>query len=170
MRRILLLGSGGSGKSTLARNLGEITGLPVVHLDALYWQPNWTPMDEEKWQETVSGLIAQEEWIIDGNYSGSELYPRLSRADTVIVMDLPRRTCLRRVLARSLKRGSRSDMADGCEERLFSLEYWKFLKWVWGYPKNRFPKIMAAVEAHPHLKVHTPKSDQDVQQLLKAMS
>lgn len=38
-KRILILGCGGAGKSTLARRLGAATGLPVVHLDGLYWQP-----------------------------------------------------------------------------------------------------------------------------------
>lgn len=170
MHRILLLGSGGSGKSTLARNLGDATSLPVFHLDALYWQPNWTPMEDDQWQETLSSIVAKEEWIIDGNYSGAELENRLSRAETVIVMDLPRRVCLKRVILRAMRRGKRIDMAEGCEERLFSLEYWKFLKWVWGYPKNRLPKILAAVEAHPHLAVHRLKSNRDIEQLLKAMS
>ncbi len=41
MRRILLIGSGGAGKSTLASQMGERLGLPVIHLDAVYWQPGW---------------------------------------------------------------------------------------------------------------------------------
>ena len=35
-QRILIIGCPGSGKSTLARRLSAQTGLPVVHLDALY--------------------------------------------------------------------------------------------------------------------------------------
>ena len=42
MRRALVIGSGGAGKSTLARELGARAGLPVVHLDRLYWRPGWT--------------------------------------------------------------------------------------------------------------------------------
>jgi adenylate kinase family enzyme len=36
MHRVAIIGSAGSGKSTLARRLGEITGLPVVHIDTLF--------------------------------------------------------------------------------------------------------------------------------------
>ena len=39
MKRIMIIGGAGSGKSSLARALGDITGLPVVHIDTLYWQP-----------------------------------------------------------------------------------------------------------------------------------
>jgi adenylate kinase family enzyme len=39
MERVIIIGCGGSGKSTLARQLGERTGLPVVHLDKLFWNP-----------------------------------------------------------------------------------------------------------------------------------
>jgi adenylate kinase family enzyme len=44
MKRVVILGRGGSGKSTLAVKLGEITGLPVVELDKLFWQPGLEPM------------------------------------------------------------------------------------------------------------------------------
>ncbi|MDL2203738.1 hypothetical protein QQF51_13830 [Brucella intermedia] len=48
MKRIMIIGGAGSGKSSLARALGDITGLPVVHIDTLYWQPGWVmqPRDE----------------------------------------------------------------------------------------------------------------------------
>ncbi|MDP6064453.1 MAG: (d)CMP kinase [SAR202 cluster bacterium] len=36
MHRIAIVGSAGTGKSTLARRLGELMGLRVIHLDALY--------------------------------------------------------------------------------------------------------------------------------------
>src|SRR5919107_5216 len=38
MRRVLVIGSGGAGKSTFAARLGERTGLPVIHLDSLFWR------------------------------------------------------------------------------------------------------------------------------------
>ena len=47
MERILIIGCGGAGKSTLARRLGEKTGLPVVHLDKLYWRPGWQHVTRE---------------------------------------------------------------------------------------------------------------------------
>ena len=40
-KRILLIGCPGSGKSTLAKRIGKVTSLPVIHLDTIYWLPNW---------------------------------------------------------------------------------------------------------------------------------
>lgn len=163
----MLLGSGGSGKSTLARRLGEITGIPVVHLDALFWRPGWTTTPEDEWLETVREIVAADAWIIDGNYSGSELDIRLDRADTVIVMDIPRTKRLWRVLWRAVWHGERPDMAPGCDERLFSVEYLKFLAWVWRYPKRRLPGIMAKIDDRPHLAVHLLRSSGDVKRFLE---
>jgi len=36
VQRVAIIGSGGAGKSQLARELGRITGLPVIHLDVLF--------------------------------------------------------------------------------------------------------------------------------------
>src|SRR5688572_11642762 len=41
VNKVLVIGPGGAGKSTFANALGERTGLPVIHLDALYWRPGW---------------------------------------------------------------------------------------------------------------------------------
>ena len=38
MERVAIVGPGGAGKSTLARRLGELTGLPVIHLDREHWR------------------------------------------------------------------------------------------------------------------------------------
>lgn len=50
MNRIIVIGSSGSGKSTLSRKLSKSLDLPVYHLDALFWKPNWvmTEPDEQK--------------------------------------------------------------------------------------------------------------------------
>ena len=171
MRRVSLLGSGGSGKSTLARRLGEATGLPVVHLDALYWRPNWTKTPSDEWFETVSEIVSRESWIIDGNYSsGRTLGLRLDRADAVIVMEVPRTKCVWRVLMRAVRRGERPDMAEGCEERLFSMELIKFFAWVWTYPKRRLPAILESIEERPQLRVHRLQSADDIERFMEEVA
>ncbi|HSM04283.1 MAG TPA: hypothetical protein VK858_06665 [Longimicrobiales bacterium] len=59
MRRCLVLGSGGAGKTTFALAFGEVTGLPVVHLDRHYWQPGWRAPPTPEWEATVRGLLAR---------------------------------------------------------------------------------------------------------------
>ena len=98
-KRILILGCGGAGKSTLARRLGAATGLPVVHLDGLYWQPGWVAMERAAWRRTVENEIAKDAWIIDGNF-GSSLELRLSRAQAAVYLNYSRAVCLAGVLRR----------------------------------------------------------------------
>ena len=81
--------------------------------------------------------------MIDGNYGGT-LPLRIEAADTAIFLDVPRRTCLRRVLWRSV-RGlgrAREDIAPGCREKLPDLE---FLRWIWTYPSRR-PDVLALLD------------------------
>ena len=139
MRRVLVIGSGGAGKSTFSTRLGERTGLPVVHLDSLYWRAGWNETPKEEWKQVVSGLLERDAWVMDGNYGGT-LDARITSCDTVVFLDLPRIVCLWRVLRRWLRyRGrARPDMAPGCNERL-SVE---FLRWIWDYPVTRRPEIM----------------------------
>jgi adenylate kinase family enzyme len=86
MQRIAIIGSAGTGKSTLARRLGELTGLNVIHLDALYWRPGWVAPPDEEWDTIVEEIASQENGITDGNY-GRTMEPRLERADTVVFLD-----------------------------------------------------------------------------------
>ena len=143
-RKILILGCSGAGKSTLARQIGRVTGLPVIHLDQHYWLPGWQEPDKETWLRKISALIAQPQWVMDGNYGGT-LALRLAAADTAIFLDFPTRVCLGRVLlrvVRSLGR-VREDMAPGCPERCdFS-----FLRYVYRYRREHRCRHLAAVEA-----------------------
>lgn len=145
MQRIAIIGSGGSGKSTVARQLGDILTLPVIHLDAFFWQPDWVETPQEEWRAVQQRFVQQERWIIDGNYS-STFDIRFARADTLIFLDFPRLLCMYRVLKRSLMyRGkTRPDMNEGCPERID----WNFLVWVWNYPSNGRVRAMKKIEQY----------------------
>lgn len=152
MQKILIIGSGGAGKSTMARKLHELTDIELFHLDKLYWKPNWVESSKDEWQDRIKDLIEKDAWIMDGNYSGT-LEMRLAACDTVIFLDLPRTLCLRRAFKRSMsyKNGTRPDMAAGCDEKI-DLEYLKFLKWIWDYPKRSRPKVEALLQQFQNTK------------------
>ena len=57
MNRIVIIGSAGTGKSTLAKDLGQILGLPVYHLDAFLWNPGWIQTPAEKLDQTIKELV-----------------------------------------------------------------------------------------------------------------
>jgi len=118
MQRILILGCCGAGKSTFSRILADSTGLPVIHLDQHYWQPNWEEPSKEEWANKVNDLTTQDQWIMDGNYGGT-LDIRIKKADAIIYLEATTVKCLYRVIKRIIKyHGTvRPDMPAGCPER-----------------------------------------------------
>jgi adenylate kinase family enzyme len=164
MKKVLVIGSGGAGKSTFARRLGERLGLPVIHLDRVYWRAGWVEPPKDEWRRQVEELCAGESWVMDGNYSGT-LAVRLEACDAVVFLDLPRVLCTWRVLKRSriYKGVSRPDMAEGCPERM-TLE---FLLWVWNYPRRSRPKILARLEeVSGSRQIYRLRSDAEVEKFL----
>jgi adenylate kinase family enzyme len=163
MKKILIIGSSGAGKSTFARRLHRATGLPLIHLDRLYWKPNWVETtDKSEWKRTIENALRGDAWILDGNYSGT-LEMRLEKCDAVIFLDLPRLLCIYRILKRVAlyKKGSRPDMADGCDERFD----WEFVKIVWNYPTRSKPKVEALLHRFESEKtifrLHSQKEIED---------
>lgn len=134
MKRVLIIGCGGSGKSTLARLLGEKTGLPVVHLDQIFWAPgNWQHLDRESFDCLLQEEVEKDRWILDGNYDRT-LEKRLAHCDTVIWLDYNRFVCLIGWVKRVISNWgtARADMAEGCTE-WFDPE---FAGWIWRFNKE----------------------------------
>ena len=124
-RRICILGNSGAGKSTLAAALGDVSGLPVVHLDRIFWNPGWIEAPEAEVRAAMTAAAENDAWIIDGNFKKT-LPQRLEKADLVIYIDYNPIFCLWRVLWRMLRRKIRPDMADGCTER-FNPEFYGYV-------------------------------------------
>jgi adenylate kinase family enzyme len=140
--RVLVVGSGGAGKTTVARALAAQTGLPLIHLDAHFWRPDWEVTPPEAWRATVRDLVARPQWVMDGNYS-STLDLRVPLADTIVFLDLPRRVTLPSVLARQLRWYGRvrPEMARGCRERV-SID---FARWLWRFPRDGRQRLLDAI-------------------------
>jgi adenylate kinase family enzyme len=138
--RIAIIGCGGSGKSHLARTLGTRLGITPVHLDALYYDENWEPLDQETFARLQRELVAAPRWIIDGNYA-STLPIRLEAADTVIFLDLPGWTCLRGILQRRLRHGGGQHQAIGVYDRIT----WNFIHYILGYRRQMAPRVRALI-------------------------
>jgi adenylate kinase family enzyme len=145
MRRVLVIGNSGSGKSTFARALGDKAGLPVVHIDQLFWLPGWVQTPKDEYLARLETALARDDWIIDGTNS-STLDRRVPRADTIIWLKRSRVACCRRIAWRVLTSYGRvrPDMAAGCPEAVD----WQFMKYVWGFDATYGPRIVAALDRH----------------------
>lgn len=142
MQRIVILGNAGSGKSTLARTLGERLGLPVVHLDTLFWEPDWVEPDAEQFRARVRESITADAWVCEGNYARRTFDLRLPRTDLIIWLDTSRLTCLTRVIIRSVMNRPRADLPAGCTEKL-DRAFLTFLNFVWNFDRGYRPGIEA---------------------------
>ena len=98
-KKVIVLGNNGSGKSYFSTKLAKITSLPLIHLDLLYWQKNWTHPSREEWAEMQRKLVANEQWIIDGMHI-STLEIRFKEADAIYFLDVNTDTCLESVRQR----------------------------------------------------------------------
>jgi adenylate kinase family enzyme len=164
MKRVIVIGSGGAGKSTFARKLAGVTGLPLIHLDRLYWRPGWIETPRDEWERIVRETVAGDEWIIDGNFGGT-MEIRLGACDTVVLLDVPRFTCIRRAIKRRVTHigRSRPDMADGCNEKI-DFEY---LLWLWRFPNASLRELerrLAGVEGR--VRIVRLRSDRETEEFL----
>lgn len=141
LRRVLVCGCSGSGKSTLARAIAARQGSSVISLDAHYWLPGWVAGGDERLRQRVAPLLADDAWVIDGNYFGALGDMHVARATHVVFFDLPRWFCLANVLRRILTGYGRTrpEMAPGCPERLD----WDFLLYIWRYRVRQRPRLLA---------------------------
>lgn len=164
MKRIMVIGCCGAGKSTISQKLKQLTGLPLFHLDQLYWKSGWVETPRVQWEPLVADLAKGDEWIIDGNYS-STMDLRIPRADTIVFLDYPTYKCFYRVVRRIMKyRGKeRPDMPEGCKER-FDFE---FLHYVATFGFHSRKRIMRKLESDGVRKrVVLLKSDVEVEKYL----
>lgn len=130
MKRVVLLGRGGAGKSTLGRELSQLTGLPVIELDGHFWQPGLQPTEPEAWIRVQDELAQSDQWIMDGDLGPyDQLWVRLRRADTVIVLDFPFHICAWRALRRSRE----------------TMDFWW---WLLTWRRVSRPKLMESLRVH----------------------
>jgi hypothetical protein len=130
MKRVVILGRGASGKSTLARRLGEITRLPVIELDKVFWRPGLVATPPDQWAVMQEKLVAEDGWIIDGDLGSYDVVEgRLRAADTIIVLDFSLLRCAWRAFRRSRERA----------------DFWC---WLIAYRRRSRPLRMQAIAKH----------------------
>ena len=140
MKKIIVIGCPGSGKSTVSRALHNKTGVPLYHLDMMYWNADKTTVEKSVFLERLSAVIEKDEWIIDGNY-GSTMELRMAACDTVIFLDYPLDVCLDGIKERRGK--PRSDMP-----WIETEEDAEFIEFIKNYNEQQKPKVLELFEKY----------------------
>lgn len=139
MRRVAVVGNSGSGKSRLASELAVILGASHIELDGIIHQANWVDLDVAEFRRRVADLVAAPTWVSDGNYAQVRDLV-WGRADTVVWLDLPRRTVMTRLVRRTLLRlVTRRELWNGNREtwrNAFSLDPDRSII-LWGWLEHR---------------------------------
>ena len=144
MKRIIVIGCPGSGKSVLSTSLGQITKIPLHHLDMMYWNSDKTTVSREIFLSRLHEVLSEDEWIIDGNYSSS-MDMRISACDTVIFLDYPTEVCIDGVKGRIGTK--RADMPWVETE-----EDVEFMEYIKGFSESQRPAILALIDKYREQK------------------
>lgn len=85
VRRVAIIASAsGNGKTTLGRALARRLGVRFVELDALVHGPNWTETPDDELRARLEPILAEDGWVIDGNYTSKIGTLVLDAADTIV--------------------------------------------------------------------------------------
>lgn len=153
MNKVIVIGCPGSGKSTFSRALQNLTGLPLYHLDLLYWNSDRTTVSKEVFRERLQNVLTLDNWIIDGNY-GSTMEMRMAECDTVFFLDFSLEVCIEGVRQRKGK--PRPDMpwieTEDDEE---------FLEFIKNYNTQSRPKVLELLEKYKEKNIVILKSREE---------
>ncbi len=119
-QRINVVGTTNSGKTTLARRLSQVLGIPHVEMDALYWEPNWTPASADILAQRVAEATTSDRWILDANYGVVRdlIWPK---ATGIVWLDYPFPVIFPRLFSRTVRRAFfKEELWNGNRERFLT--------------------------------------------------
>lgn len=88
-KKIAVVGITGAGKSTFSRKIAEKTGLPLFHMDSLFWRGKWEEVPEDEYLRKHNEILANNDsWVIEG-WIHAKMANRLQQADLILYLDYP---------------------------------------------------------------------------------
>ena len=163
MKRVIVIGCPGSGKSIFSKALHNCTGIPLYHLDMMFWNADRTTVEKTIFRQRLSNVLQLDEWIIDGNYQ-STIELRLQACDTVFFLDYSLDTCLDGVRSRRGK--ARTDMPWIEKENEEDVEFIEFIK---KYRSESRLVVLELLEKYENKKVHIFKERSEAEEFLNRL-
>ena len=152
MKKVMVIGCPGAGKSYFSKQLSILWGLPLYHMDCLYWNKDRTCISRNELVEKLQNIMQNDCWLIDGNYNAT-MEMRMESADTVIYLDYSTEQCIEGISERV---GKERDDIPWVEGQLDE----EFLQFVQKFRENSKPAIEQLLKKYGSkeiLRFHTRK-------------
>jgi adenylate kinase family enzyme len=178
MNRVVVVGISGSGKTTLARQIADVLEAPHLEMDSAFHKYGLADTAPPDFRPALEEVAQADRWVIDGNYSShgarDVVWPR---ADTIVWLDLPRRTAMARVVGRTLRRVlTREEMWEGAKEPFTNLYRFDPLQnimvWTWtqhAEVRDKYESVMSD-GTWDHAAVHRLRSRSEVEAFLASLA
>lgn len=170
--RVNIVGTSGSGKTTFGRQLAEILKVPFIELDAIYWGPDWTYLEDKDLFPALAKALEGEHWVLDGNYSRTTPI-KWRRVQAVVWLDFNFPRTLYQAVTRAVQRlVTKVELWPGTGNRetlrkLFSEE--SIVLWtITSYWRKR-RNLLAALQSDEiqHIRFHQLRSPHQAEDFLK---
>lgn len=176
MQRINVIGTTGSGKSTFARQLATKLGCSCVHMDELFWLPQWVESSDDVFLPKVAQAVSGPRWVLDGNYNRTNAI-KWQNADTLIWLDysfartfwqLFRRTLHRAITQQELwpGTGNRESFRRSFLSR-DSIFLWLFKNYK--HNRTRYAQLQQTMEASQQIRFIRLRSPAQARRLLASL-
>lgn len=160
MKKIIILGCPGSGKSTFAKKLEKSIGLPLIHLDNIWWKPDKTNISRSEFDTVLASIIVKDNWILDGDYSRT-YEVRMKACDTIFFLDYSEDECMSGIQARvGIERSDMPWIEDQLDPEL--------VEEVHRYREKNRPMVLKLLEKYREKEIYVFKNREETEAWLKA--
>lgn len=163
MKKVIVIGCAGGGKSYFSRKLRDATGLPLYHLDNIYWIEDGTTLEKKIFYDKLEKILEIDEWIIDGNYK-STMELRMQACDTVFFLDFSTEVCLDGIKDRHGK--PRSDIA---WKNTLEEDDEEFVAFIKSYNIEHRPYVLRLLEKYSNKNIIIFKSRKEADDYIAAL-
>lgn len=162
MKKVIVVGCPGSGKTFFSRELQKKTGLPLYHIDLMYWEKDKSVVPKEIFLSRMQEAISKEAFIIDGNY-GSTMELRFQACDTVFFLDYPVEVCLG---GEKERRGKERPDLPWTEEK----EDKEFIDFIKNFREKNRPIILDLIRRYPEKEIHVLTNREETAEYLRKIT
>ncbi|MBO7440522.1 MAG: hypothetical protein J6U21_12690 [Bacteroidales bacterium] len=159
MKKAIIIGPSGSGKTTFAQMLHNAMGLPLYHLDNIWWNADKTHISRPEFDLKLSDLLCRDSWIIDGDYSRT-YEPRIAACDTVFFLDFDINICMEGLTQRLGKPRPDMPWID------YELDQ-ELVARVQKYETENKPVLLSLFEKYPEKRVIIFKTRKDAEEWVR---